>query len=1467
MPVEIKDIKQKSISGSSNPIEEYFNDKQKALKQEPSTAITKSNPIDDYFKKKSGTENGGVPSPTPSPTPSPSPEKDNEGYLDVLKKWFKKGQEALAAKKSEPVEETEFDSGARTTTLEQARKQGGLAVFKKAKKLKVEAGNGVILDLDPSIASNISEPNYNADIESIQKRIKEGKVLPEDINIISALAKKTPEATAAYLTGDTQKGLAIDNTENQKTLRSDMIRSITHYNEETGEENDPEAILGSAQKTVEFIQKLKQQKAAKIQQGFDLEKQALEGQQGAQATFVDGKFVPTPVQQNVATDGLDAESFINKANEYQELLKSHVITQTIQEDELNGVSKEQTLKNIARRTNPRLYYQSINAEISSKPNNLLNPSVINPLNITKSVGKLYDDLFGTDEQDELLNTQYGAALLMYNEHQQQIANNEISQGILTGDQELLTKGKGRLANVQNQNEILLQYPSLMKQKIAQDVSKELAFKAGQLEGSETKDYKTKFLGAGIGDIYATEAMQKYLVDPDTRDLAASMLPRTELFSDASYLGGVGDALMQPARDLGYSLMDMTKFRTNKDVLSDKIKDELFPKEMEGTKADFTVPILGDIRVRHIANTTANLTGMAVVAAGTSSIATPLGASANVAKSLSAYTSFGLPTYDGALKDSYNFLDNDNARVLYAGIASIVNAEGGRFLDIGKVIKIPGVSENFAKIADGITKNNITQKGVQQLLKKGENAYVDFAVKYGKNVTKGAATMAYFNITNNIERLAFGDDRIKEAEVLPQAAHAFVDGVLGMTIMGAFGARADMKAEKNTSFKSTIYNLALNHDASKDMLKISLDKGFYTPEQYNEKLQVLNTAIAAKNSLDLSEQQLNRNLTQDQKSVYVANKTAESVLREKASDKNISEADKIKYTEQADRLRQQSKDVMDGLRFSPTLEPLYDLFNAEKEYDRALSEFDNTPKSQRRVEVAKENYDGLVNKYFAENTKPTKSKESLTTEDLMPTIVVNGKEYSGKNHGEAMDKAIAAGENIPDKDTPEGKAWRSENGMFKDKDGNLLSRDESGEQYGIRNSEELADNRKVLSDEAHRAIDEAVKSGAINDTEASVLNTTENKIQFLKQVAEQAKGELADGTKVGEGGEQSRAARKKYGEEIVDEALKLFPIEAKEVKDIADTEISKTFGEAKPFISEKEIEIVEPIIERVNKAENINEKEITDAEDALYNVLDKHPNAAHLIEPLISKLQDYEFKTKTESRTVTEKVPVETVRETVKREPVSKAIEQWEGNRATVTDKEGKSTTGIIRVENGKYSLFNENGDKVASLGEKQITDRDITLPSKEDVPMPIQVDADGNIKSITLQLNKVNKERGGVEKDKLITIEFKDPEKALDYAIRLRAEEVGQIDPKKFDMAYEEISKEVKEEVLIDKDMVKSQKVIEEMDSAAQSKKSVREKEKEMEKVAEKNGELGKKALELNRNFDSIVKFLKDNNKIEVKCP
>lgn len=77
------------------------------------------------------------------------------------------------------------------------------------------------------------------------------------------------------------------------------------------------------------------------------------------------------------------------------------------------------------------------------------------------------------------------------------------------------------------------------------------------------------------------------------------------------------------------------------------------------------------------------------------------------------------------------------------------------------------------------------------------------------------------------------------------------------------------------------------------------------------------------------------------------------------------------------------------------------------------------------------------------------------------------------------------------------------------------------------------------------------------------------------------------------------------------------------------------------------------------------------------------------------------------------------------------------------------------------------------------------------------------------------------------------------------------------------ISESGKEQVV----QAPSGEIIKSLDDAAQSKKSVREKNKAMEAEAGKYGEKGQRALLINRNFNDIANTLKEKIKLEIKCP
>jgi hypothetical protein len=261
-----------------------------------------------------------------------------------------------------------------------------------------------------------------------------------------------------------------------------------------------------------------------------------------------------------------------------------------------------------------------------------------------------------------------------------------------------------------------------------------------------------------------------------------------------------------------------------------------------------------------------------------------------------------------------------------------------------------------------------------------------------------------------------------------------------------------------------------------------------------------------------------------------------------------------------------------------------------------------------------------------------------------------------------------------------------------------------------------------------------------------------------------------------------------------EEVKPIEVETEEIKPI-DVEAVEKISTVMPYVVEDR-NIVEPVIEKIKNNELVNEEDLYNAAQVLENLQSKTNNESlkNLINPVIDKILTYENQSKTSVGTVTQKGAITRVGTDIGKKAVSKALGQFEGSKATITERSGKTISGNLKSEKGTYNLYDDKGNQIASIGEKQITDRDVVLPSTDVVPNPITLDQNGNIKSITLQLQKVNKEIGTLP-DRLITIDFQDAEKALDYAIQLRAEQVGEFS----DPEFEEIITQVEQEIPISK--------------------------------------------------------------------
>lgn len=321
-------------------------------------------------------------------------------------------------------------------------------------------------------------------------------------------------------------------------------------------------------------------------------------------------------------------------------------------------------------------------------------------------------------------------------------------------------------------------------------------------------------------------------------------------------------------------------------------------------------------------------------------------------------------------------------------------------------------------------------------------------------------------------------------------------------------------------------------------------------------------------------------------------------------------------------------------------------------------------------------------------------------------------------------------------------------------------------------EKMGDNTlQPKIDELQTKIDDATQKSVLNHASDSqnevMLSDIDSQIKYL----ESKKESLSDS-----------------GKEEIDNTIDQLNIQKGKIKNLSYLGKQK---EQKLF--EEKSNNVDAILKSINNADYINENELNNSSDHLYDILDKveksdlpdeqKKSATNLIEPLINKIEKYEFRTKTKISTVTEGKTTLVPREN---KPVEKipALEQSEGADVEITKSNGDKVRGIISNKDGSYVVDVKGGNQIV-LGEKAITDRDLKLPSEDKVENPIAFDKDGNVESITFETHKGD----------LITIKGHD--KAIDLAIQLKADIVGDVPQPLFDQVYSEVQKGIQYEEIV----------------------------------------------------------------------
>lgn len=139
--------------------------------------------------------------------------------------------------------------------------------------------------------------------------------------------------------------------------------------------------------------------------------------------------------------------------------------------------------------------------------------------------------------------------------------------------------------------------------------------------------------------------------------------------------------------------------------------------------------------QNMANLTGQVIGQGLLQAGTLGIGRLAGLTKVAAANTAFWSSGALTSYDSALKDSYDFIDNDAGRVAYAGLIALSNAASEKIFPDVKLIQIPGVREQIARLASKVGTKEFTKEFTTEALGKASNALVDYSGKYAKNISK------------------------------------------------------------------------------------------------------------------------------------------------------------------------------------------------------------------------------------------------------------------------------------------------------------------------------------------------------------------------------------------------------------------------------------------------------------------------------------------------------------------------------------------------------------------------------------------------------------------------------------------------------------------------------------------------------------------------------------------------------------
>jgi hypothetical protein len=271
-----------------------------------------------------------------------------------------------------------------------------------------------------------------------------------------------------------------------------------------------------------------------------------------------------------------------------------------------------------------------------------------------------------------------------------------------------------------------------------------------------------------------------------------------------------------------------------------------------------------------------------------------------------------------------------------------------------------------------------------------------------------------------------------------------------------------------------------------------------------------------------------------------------------------------------------------------------------------------------------------------------------------------------------------------------------------------------------------------------------------------------------------------------------------GENLKEKAMRVFEVQPLTQEQIDEMERNGT--PVMDIFANTEIpnlnSLVQDLEDRMNNAEEIDEKDMNSAIAGLYeqlqNILDNHYNtengkrAAQMLMETIEKFEDYEFTTKEETVDVEQRTTTQSIREVVN--ATKNIFGRITGTAKSGAKKFARITTGF--KQQGKYSIEINEKDEVVMT---PMSGAPIVLGSRKDLNGKVKFVSSsfsgktGKISTITFRVNEAN-ENGVMPEVTLSTADGFSYDELLDMAIDLRAMEIGEVTTEEFDNAVEEVT-------------------------------------------------------------------------------